>query len=402
MQKHYDVVIVGAGPTGLTLALFLARQGFQVAIADKNPSRSIHSKALALQAGPLELFEKVFGSEFADRFVKKGKPAKEAFLYIDSPNAIKVRLDSIPSKYNFVLIIEQSETEKLLEEALSEKLVSVMRETELNSFEQNNDHVSVTLKKGSDVIQFECKYLIGCDGAHSTTRHLLDLPFKGATNEGNSILGDVEVEWPWDYESIRTFISKHGTMACFPMRGQNKYRFIIAPKDAPTDQKDISLKEFEKYAKEICPYDIKITEGFWLTRFRTNHRIVGTNYVGRVFLAGDAAHIHSPVGGQGMNVGVTDAINLGSKLTKALRNDDRINILDHYRKERLPVARRVLRVTEFFFRIALVQEFFILNKIRSFVFPIIIRFPPVQRIMTFLISQIGIARIEIRRLKALG
>jgi 2-polyprenyl-6-methoxyphenol hydroxylase-like FAD-dependent oxidoreductase len=221
----------------------------------------------------------------------------------------------------------------------------------------------------------------------------------GAAYTGEFVLGDVELEWKWGYHSLRVFMSSKGVIASFPMRGERRYRLILIPKGAPagaSGSPELSLEEFRSILSGINK-EIHVTSATWLTRFRVHHRMVGAFRKGRLFLAGDAAHIHSPAGGQGMNIGIQDALNLSFKLAATLPSDREQSLLDAYEAERLPVARGVLRGTDFAFRGALLPERRSVAFIRRHVLPRLIGANWIQRRMIAAISEVSIARREIAR-----
>ncbi len=392
-----QVLIVGAGPTGLTLAAILSQAGVKVRIIDKNQTRSIQSKALGVQAGTLEALSDVFGSALAEQMIGCGQPARTAELHFGNRNPVRVELSSIPSLYNFILILEQSETERILEKTLDQYNVEVEREMELRAYTQDGSKIISEVEHNGVTEKIYSQYLIGCDGAHSIVRHLAGIPFVGAAYTGDFVLGDVTVDWPWEYGVVRTFVSSSGVLAGFPLNSGHKYRLILISNEKnQTGDSTISLEEFSKLANDLCPKSIRISDPIWLTRFRVHHRIVSSYRKGNVFLAGDAAHIHSPAGGQGMNIGIQDSINLGHKLIQVLSRGAPAELLDRYEKERLPIARKVLRSTDFAFRMALLPNMPFLNGIRNLLFPLVVRNRFLQKKVARAISEVLVAREEIR------
>ncbi|MCB0411780.1 MAG: FAD-dependent monooxygenase [Bdellovibrionales bacterium] len=269
---------------------------------------------------------------------------------------IRVDLSTIPSPYNFILILSQSETVTSL-------------------------------------------FVVGSDGSHSIVRQQVGIPFHGAMYAGDFILGDVTIDWPWPYDSIQTFVSKRGVIASFPMKGDRKYRLILIPKEnnSPAEKSEITLAEFNSILQTLGRGQIRATDATWLTRFRVHHRMVEHFQKGRIFLAGDAAHIHSPAGGQGMNTGIQDALNLAHKLKRFLDGKIPIECLAAYERERSPVARKVVRGTDFVFKMALLPESPAVGLIRSLLLPKIVRSSFIQRRVALAISEVNVARREIQR-----
>lgn len=394
-----QILIVGAGPTGLACAALLAKLGIRIRIVDKNFARSDKSKALGVQAGTLECLEKALDPAIVQKMVSFGNPTREAWIHVDDRPPIRVDLGTIPSHHDFILILEQSETERILEEYLSSLDLVVERKTEFIEFQDRGDHVLSKIRNPSGTIEeIVSDFVVGCDGAHSAVRQVLRIPFTGNAYDGDFILGDVQLAWPWPLGVVRTFVSEKGVIASFPMKGEAKYRLILIPRThMPSQETDITAEEFSKAVAYLSSGKIFIKELTWLTRFRVHHRMVKHFRKGRVFLAGDAAHIHSPAGGQGMNTGIQDALNLGFKLKQVLQGTLPYNVLENYEKERLPVAQKVLRGTDLAFRLALMPENTAKRYIRALVLPRIINAKWIQRKVVRAISEVNVARQEIMR-----
>ncbi len=318
---------------------------------------------------------------------------------------MRLDLSLVPSEYNFILILSQVETERFLEDQLARHAVAVERQREAIAVADQGSHVVARIRHASgNVEEVVADYVVGCDGAHSVVRHSMNIPYAGSTYEGDFVLGDVALSWPWPSGGIRVFLSDLGALACFPMKGQaGLHRLILVNTTAidpsaftATSESDVSPEAFRQLVDSLAPEPIEIRDFKWLTRFRLHHRIAQHFRVGRAFLAGDAAHIHSPVGGQGMNTGIQDALNLGSKLATVLRGRSDASLLDQYEKERIPVAREVLRGTDLGFKLVLASNRGALHWIRSHVIAHVIARRWVQRIMTRTVSQVDVARREMR------
>ncbi len=416
-KNEIDVLIVGAGPTGLALAGYLAKANslaknpVRLRIIDKSPNPSDKSKALAVHAGTLEAIEEVYGEPVSQKMVNTGIPASQFLFHIYDKEPISADLTRIPSKYNFILVLEQYKTEMILEEELQRSHIQVEREQELISLSSDDAPSNSVLckirnQKGK-VEAVQAKFVVGCDGAHSTVRQCAHIPFKGGTYPGEFILGDVKVEWPWQHGVIHGFVSKKGAMACFPLKGEKRYGFILFPdKQRPKGRETsetIPFDEFHEIASSLAPAPIKVLDPVWTTRFNIHHRIVRTFRKGRVFLAGDAAHIHSPVGGQGMNTGIQEAFNLGHKLSFVLQEnlDESLSeiLLEHYESERMPIARNVLHATHLASRLILLKENRIVKFLRSQVLPTIIGQPWIQKRVLLATSEIGVSRRDMEKRK---
>ena len=396
-----SVLVVGAGPTGLTLAAALAQSGVKVRIIDKGSQRSDRSKALGVQAGTLECLEKYFGRSLASQMIDSGHPARKVTFHVGKKSSVQVDLSAIPSTYNFILILEQSETERILEELLNSHGISVQRNYELTSVqEQGNGVLSQVRLPSGEIERIESDFVVGCDGAHSRVRHELEIPFAGGSYTGDFILADVTLQWPWEYGGVRTFIERAGIMACFPMRGQRQYRIIVIKSNPTENQSEITLEEFRKNVSLLSPEPIQIESSSWLTRFPVHHRMTDRFRKGRIFLAGDAAHIHSPVGGQGMNTGIQDALNLGNRLVQVLVKGADPSFLDGYEANRRPIARQVLKGTDFVSRFGVLSQNTIVLRLREMVLPLLLRSSSVQKKVATAVSQVNVARREISQWNA--
>lgn len=394
-----QVLVIGAGPTGLAAALALAHLGVAVRIVDKNPARSDKSKALGVQAGTLECLGAAVDDELVDQMIGAGRPTAAAWIHLGDGDPIRIDLSTIASRYPFILILAQSETEEILEQRLNRLSVSVERQTELVDIEETDSQVLAWMKTSKgEVEEARFSFAIGCDGAHSVVRRLLKIAFKGAAYTGDFILGDVALQWSWPAGSVQTFVSRRGVAAAFPMKGE-QYRLILIPRERPVaaERRDIDLDAFRSIASELVKGQISIQSATWLTRFGVHHRIVERFQQGRVFLAGDAAHIHSPAGGQGMNTGIQDALNLAFKLKKVLAEESPLASLKDYERERLPVARQVLRGTDLVFRMGLLPENLLTAFARRTLLPLVVGSSFVQRRVVDAISEMAVARREIIR-----
>ncbi len=392
-----QVLIVGAGPTGLAIASSLMRQGIACRIIDKSKTRSEQSKALGVQAGSLESIQQVLGDELVQQMIDAGQLARSGVFHYNDRALFQIDFSLIPSLYNFILILAQSETERILENDLKQQGLSVERECELISLEEQSSCVDALIKKADATPEeIEADFIVGCDGAHSTVRHQLNISFTGGEYTGTFILGDVKLEWPYEKNQLEIFSSKQGAMACFPLRDEHHYRLILIPAlHSESDKPNISLEEFSTIAATLGPKTLKITSATWLTRFSLHHRLAEHFRKGRVFLAGDAAHIHSPVGGQGMNTGIQEAFNLGFKLAQVLSGKQRYDFLNRYEEERYPIAQRLLRATDFASNIMLPPDNLFKRVLKTFLLPKLMSCRWIQRKIVTTVSEIRLARKEI-------
>ncbi|KQP15760.1 FAD-dependent monooxygenase [Methylobacterium sp. Leaf93] len=338
-----QALIVGAGPVGLTLAAELARYGIGIRLIDKSARPTQTSKALVVWARTLELMDRM-GCKQA--FLAAGLRAHGASLRSSGAILGHARFDAIASAYNFALMIPQRETERLLIEHLATFGVAVEREVELVGFVRTDDQVEATLRHADGAEEtVSASWLIGCDGAHSTVRHGLDLAFKGEAQGDDWLLADIRVEGdgapPGD--EIATYLHRDGPLVVFPIPG-GRARVIaqVGKTDPAHPRPDPTLEEVQALADRRAG-GFRVVDPVWLTHFRINERKVSQYAQGRAVLAGDAAHIHSPAGGQGMNTGMQDAINLAWKLAMVQRGQAAPSLLDSYSPERNAVGDRVLR-----------------------------------------------------------
>jgi 2-polyprenyl-6-methoxyphenol hydroxylase-like FAD-dependent oxidoreductase len=337
-----DVLIVGAGPVGLTMAAALTRHGLKCRIIDKAPAPTDKSKALVVWSRTLELLD---GLGLAETFVKAGMKAHAASIYSGGKRLIHLEIAGVESPFGFPLMIPQSETERLLIEHLSEQGVEVERRVELVSFTERADSAAGTLRRGDGREEpFEAPWLIGCDGAHSTVRHTLGMHFTGQAEPNDWFLADIHVEGRLPADEVSVFWHKKGVLVFFPIT-PGRFRVIADLGAAEAAQRaDPTLADVQAKVDERGPAGLILTDPVWLANFRINERKVSDYRRGRVMLAGDAAHIHSPAGGQGMNTGMQDAFNLAWKLALVQKGQGQAEpLLGSYSVERSAVGDQVLR-----------------------------------------------------------
>lgn len=336
------VLISGAGPTGLSLAIMLRLHGIPVRIIDRNVSPATVSKALAVWSASLEALETM---GVVQHFEEKGARLKSLIAGDGAYRLATLAIgDGIDSPYPYPLLLAQSRTEAILAERLAALGATIERGVELVGFTQDADGVDATLTHVDGQEEtVRARYLVGADGARSLVRRSLGIEFEGYTEPQMFLLADVRIDGgDLDHRSIHIWWHNGGTVALFPFEN-DVWRIFTARPDVADDSAP-TLEEMQGYMDRHGPPGTRLRDPSWLSSFRTNERLAEKYRVGRVFLAGDAAHIHSPAGGQGMNTGIQDAVNLGWKLAHVLtgRGDAEL-LLDSYEAERRPVAHEVIK-----------------------------------------------------------
>ena len=336
------VLIVGAGPAGMTMASELARYGVAVRLVDKAAQRTDKSKALVLWSRTLELLDRGGGSA---PFVDAGFKA-EAVNFIAGDKVIgRVDMGSVQSPYPYALMLPQSETERLLEERLHDLGVSVEREVELATFKASDDGVEAVLRHADGREEtVSADWLVGCDGAHSAVRHGLGAPFTGETLDSDWMLADAHMRgYPCPDTEASVYWHRDGVFVIFPI-SPGRYRVLAdLPPSGVEHPPAPTLAQAQAVIDRRGPPGLVAFDPIWLAGFRINGRKVSDYRWGRAFLVGDAAHVHSPAGGQGMNTGMQDAFNLAWKLALVVGETCGEHLLDSYSPERSKVGDEVLK-----------------------------------------------------------
>ncbi len=389
------VLVVGAGPTGLTLACELARRRIACRIIDKSSGPSIHSKALGVQARTLELLERL---DISESICRCGRKIRGGNLYSRGERILQFRIEGIDSPYDFIVSFPQSETERLLIEKLSTLGVEVEWGVELSSLDQQQQGVTAQLRSNGTTELMETvsvDWLVGCDGAHSTVRHALNSPFVGARFEESFYLADLRAEFELDQNEVHVFLSEEGPFLFLPLPQENCYRVIVSEPPGKTEiRENPTLEDFQRWMERrvTLPRGVSVPElanPVWVSHFRVHRRLVPRYRHGRVFLAGDAGHIHSPVGGQGMNTSIQDAINLAWKLALVCQGKAHDSLLDSYEAERRPVAEAVLQGTDVMTRMVTLHNP-MLQSIRNFAASSVMMLPSARRGMLRNMTELAI------------
>jgi 2-polyprenyl-6-methoxyphenol hydroxylase-like FAD-dependent oxidoreductase len=388
-----DVLIAGAGPTGLVLTLWLTRLGVRVRIIDKTAEPGTTSRAVAVQARTLELYAQM---GLADHVVERGRKVLAANLWVAGKHRAHLPFGNFGaglSPFSYALIYPQDEHERMLIERLAAQGVIVERNTELLGFEERDDGIVAQLARADGTAE-SCvaTYLAGCDGAHSTVRQVLQIAFEGGTYEHLFYVADVEADGAVMNGEIHVGLDAHEFLAVFPLKENGRARLIGTIRESSIaagrklDWSDVETKVIEWMG-------IDLQRVHWFSTYRVHHRVATMFRRGRAFLLGDAAHIHSPVGGQGMNTGIGDAVNLAWKLAEVIRGRRDASLLDTYEAERIGFARQLVKTTDQGFTAVTSSRplaRFIRLHVASRVLPFFFRFARFRRLLFRTVSQTGI------------
>jgi len=387
------VLIIGAGPTGLVLALWLTRLGIRVRIIDKTAEPGTTSRALAIQARTLELYHQV---GLADAVIAGGVKIANLNFWVKGARVARVPLQRIGeglSPYRFALVFPQDAHERLLIERLDALGVRVERQTELFRFTQHAGGVRATLRRpdGSEEV-CDAAYLAGCDGGSSTVREELAVGFPGGTYSGLFYVADVEATGPATDDDLHADLEDADFLLVFPLQGRGRLRLVGTVRDQP--DRDHGTMTFDDVkGKAVEHLKLTIENVNWFSTYRVHHRVAHRFREGRAFLLGDAAHLHSPVGGQGMNTGIGDAVNLAWKLAAVLKDGAPDGLLDTYEPERIAFARRLVATTDRVFTLV-TKRGLVARVVRTrglpLLAPLLFRLSPVRRFMFGTLSQIGV------------
>ena len=392
-----DVLVVGAGPTGLLAAILLARQGLSVRIVDRNPDAAKESRAFGVQARSLELFASL---GLAETLLDRGLVATGIQVFIDGERRAEIAFDDLgraDTPFGFLLMVPQSEIEAVLSAELALLGIAVERGLAATGLSQDPERARVRLRGPDGEREVSARYVIGADGAHSEVRKALGLTFEGAAYGQTFLLADATVTWPLGADRLSLFLRGRDFAAFLPLKGRDYARVMVVDPEggdgggqgsAPVD-----LATVERAFREATGLDARLSAPRWTSRYRVHHRGVDRYRVGRCFVAGDAAHIHSPAGGQGMNTGLQDVANLCWKLPLVIRGQAADALLDSYHEERWPVGQRVLAYTDRAFSAVADPSGWTLA-LRSVLAPSLAatlsRLPPLRRRLFGFVSQLGI------------
>jgi 2-polyprenyl-6-methoxyphenol hydroxylase-like FAD-dependent oxidoreductase len=392
-----NVLIIGAGPTGLMAACLLQRLGIDWAILDKKEGLTRESRALVVHARSLEIFEQM---GIAGEAVKQGEILKKIQFIIKGKKLTELSLGNIGegmSQFPYLLVLEQSKNERLLYDYLTHNGGEVLWQTEMVSIKKSEEGCLVEAQNQGKHFSIQADWVIAADGGKSSVRHYLNIPFEGSTYEHIFYVADTRLKWQWGHEILSLYLSRKSFLGLFPMKGEDRFRVIGL---LPVSFQNESPESFEQISPSV-QQDIEVplhfSETNWFSVYRLHHRCVRHFKAGRVFFAGDAAHIHSPVGGQGMNTGLQDAYNLAWKLAYVIEGFASTQLLSTYEQERLPFARQLVATTDRAFSVITSDKWYH-RLLRLYLIPLFIPlaflFHTIRRKAFKTVSQIGIRYIN--------
>ncbi len=373
------MVVVGAGPTGLMMAAELAVGGAKVQLLEERVDMPNITRAFAVHARTLELLD---ARGLADELLTRGTPVYE----VAPPGGVTMNLRELPSRFGMLLIVPQSGTEQVLQTRVDDLGVQVARGAEVVGLAEDDHGVNVQCADGTSI---STRYVVGCDGAHSTVRRLAGIEFTGKQYETHILLADVHLTRA-PQETLSGVTNERGAVLIIPF-GDGWFRAIAWDRlreQAPLKE-PVTFDEIRDSFHRIADEDYGMTDMRWSSRFLSERKQAERYRAGRVFIAGDAAHVHSPLGGQGMNTGIADAMNLGWKLAEAVGGTAPGWLLDSYESERRPVGAAVLRLTDAFNQLVLGRSK-AQRLVQSLAIGTITRLPAGRRFMAGRLSQIGI------------
>lgn len=385
-----DVLIVGAGPTGLALAAALEQAGIAHHLVDALPSGMNTSRAAVVHPHTVEMLESL---GIVDELHAAGMPLQRFVVRDRDAALLRIGFEQLPSKYRHILMIPQPRTEKILESVLREMGGEVERNTKAVAIHQEADHAMVELESPEGRKLVRAKFVVGADGMHSIVRQSTDVRFEGKAYGQSFVLADVWMDWPLGRQEVSLCFSPSGLVVVAPLP-DGSFRIVATMDEAPEMP---GLDDIQRLLDERGPKrsPASVREIVWSSRFRVHHRLASTYRDGRILLMGDAAHVHSPAGGQGMNAGLIDAVVLGKALTAILRDGAPLSVLDNYAETRRPAAMEVLQLASRLTRIATVKSV-VLRKLRNIVLRLLDRMPAFKKKLAFELS--GVSRRHLSRL----
>jgi 2-polyprenyl-6-methoxyphenol hydroxylase-like FAD-dependent oxidoreductase len=390
-MDQIKILIVGAGPTGLTLALWLTKAGIPIRIIDKTDKPGTTSRAMVLHARNLEFYHQLGIDQLA---IAGGFEMKTINLWIRGKQAARLPIGDFGlhySPYPYVLIFPQDKQERMLIEELEKLGIRVERNTELLSFEFSEEGIQAQLLKEGRQENCAALFLAGCDGAHSSVRKKTGAGFKGGTYSHTFYVADIKASGPAANGEMHAALDSSDFMIIFPMKGDANVRLVGDLNQDQENNPDLTWEDVQKDILSRLKLEVETVN--WFSSYRVHHRVASRFRNRNVFLLGDAAHIHSPVGGQGMNTGIGDAVNLAWKLAAVINGEASQTLLDSYETERIPFARKLVNSTDRAFSFVSAKGTFatwVRLQLVPVILPVLFRFSSFKRLMFRTVSQISI------------
>jgi 2-polyprenyl-6-methoxyphenol hydroxylase-like FAD-dependent oxidoreductase len=350
VKSGNQILIVGAGPSGLALAVELSRRGVNPVIIDRQAAGANTSRACVVHARTMEVLEPL--GVTPDLIAEGVKVPVFRIRDRDRP-LLTIDFSDIPSSYQFTLMIPQNRIEQLLLQHLEELGHSVVRPCELISYSASGSQIEVQVQTHGSTQTIKTQWLIGCDGMHSRVREQSGIAFSGGEYEASFVLADVHMQWPLSRDEVTLFYSPKGLLVVAPLP-KDRFR-IVATVDAAPEVPSLEFMQAVLDARGPTTHPGRVDGVVWSSRFHIHHRVAQTPRKGRILLCGDAAHVHSPAGGQGMNTGIQDSISLAEALTTTLNNGDEAR-LDAWATRRHRVASNVVTLTDRMTRVATMKS----------------------------------------------
>lgn len=370
-----DVLVVGAGPSGLTLAASLVKKGVATTVVDAQAAGANTSRAAVVNSRTLEVLD---GLDVSRRLVKEGVQAPRFTIRDGRRILIPVDFSVLPTGFAYSLMVPQATTERLLLDRLIELGGKVIRPKRLASVRQDADGATATFDDG-DVIR--ARYVVGADGIHSTVREQAAIGFEGGVYQESFALADVRLRGEAPADEVILFWAKAGLTVVAPLPG-DIFRIVAPVPDAPEEPSAEFIQQLLD-ERGLGAGRMVVTEVIWGSRFRIHHRVADSYRAGRLLLVGDAAHVHSPAGGQGMNLGIQDGVALADALAAVLSGAPD-SVLDEYSAARRPIAQQVVEMTDRLTRLATLPR--AARPIRNVVIGLVGRIPAVQRALAMRLS----------------
>jgi 2-polyprenyl-6-methoxyphenol hydroxylase-like FAD-dependent oxidoreductase len=381
LPSHADVVVVGAGPTGLTLACTLRAANVDVLVLDKVAQGSNTSRAAVIHAQTLEVLDQL---DVTRRLIAEGRVVP-VFTVRDRQRVL-ARLDfsGLPTRYPYTLMLPQSRTETILAARLAELNGHVHRPWTVMSVDPTATGAAVTAADANGVAAaVQARYVVGADGLNSVVRTSAGIGFTGGRYDASFVLADAQLDWPLPAGEVQLFFSPAGLVVVAPLPG-GRHRIVATLDEAPESPNAALIQDV---LDERGPGGAHVVDVAWSSRFRVQHRLADQYRNGPLLLAGDAAHVHSPAGGQGMNTGIQDAVDLGHTLIDVLSGQAPDGALDGYQQRRRPVAEQVVRLTDRATRLATLQGRMPRTG-RNLAMSIASRIPAVQRRLAIQVAEL--------------